>query len=273
MFRSPKLIFLVALLFVMGCASKPKVESWQLSSGVPQKALLVMDISLNAGSLMSKDHECKIKARYEDGTDMSFTIRPGERRYFWAVPQGLYEVKHMTCGLFTEFKMSRFPSFRVKNQQSYYFGKLNLELKDKASLQWSQVPLGRDELLVQYLSLPNSLKSQLYSPYSRKKISESQIKKTPFEPRVRVEKAPDLATKIRQDWPLRECQLEEKKRNPLMAGLYELEVLAQEGVKVVESNDTSEHQYTDEFQTCVSRALTEWLGKQSENNFKMEINL
>lgn len=273
MFHFAKSVFIVAFFFVVGCATKPKVESWQLSSGVPQKALLVMDISLDAGALMSKEHECKIKARYEDGTDMSFKIRPGDRRYFWSVPQGSYEVKHMSCGLFTEFEMSRFPSFRVKNGQSYYFGKLNLELKSKESLKWSQVPLGKDELLVQYLSLPNSLKSDLYSPYSRKKISEAQIKKTPLESNVKVEGASELASKIREDWPLRECQKEEKQRNPLWAGLYELEVLAQEGVKMVESNESEEHLYTEKFQTCVTRALGQWLGEQSENDFKMEVRL
>lgn len=265
--------FFVAFLFIFGCATRPKVESWQLSSGLPQRALLVMDVNLKAGALMSKDHECKIKSRYEDGTEMSFTIRPGERRYFWSVPQGRYEVKHMNCGLFTEFEMSDFPSFRVKDGQSYYFGKLKLELESKESLRWSQVQLDRDELLVQYLSLPNSLKSSLYSPYSRKKITESKIRNTPIEPQVHVEEASDLAAKIRDDWPLRKCQREEKKRNPLWAGKYELNVLAKEGVKVVESNEGSAHLYTQEFQTCVSRALTQWLGEQKENDFKMDIML
>jgi|GEM_PF-4195945 hypothetical protein len=272
MLNSTKLILLTGLLIV-GCATKPKVESWQLSQGVPDKALLIMDITLDAKGLMSKDHECKIRARYENGTEISFIIRPGKRRYFWSVPEGSYEVKHMTCGLFTEFDMSRFASFRVKNGNSYYFGQTDLALENKSSLKWSQNVLGRDELLVQYLSLPNSLKTRLYSPYSRKKVLETQIRKTLIEPKVIVEGASNLAAILQKDWPLRDCQQEEKKRNPLWAGVYKLEVLAKEGVKVVETNDTSKHLYTDQFQNCVKKTLSTWLGSVDSNDFKMEVHL
>lgn len=265
-------ILFCALLFVTSCASRPQVQSWQLSQGLPDvKALLVMDISLQAKGLMSSEHECKIQARYEDGTEMSLTIRPGERRYFWAVPQGLYEIKHMSCGLFTEFDLSGFPSFRAKNGRSYYFGQLELEIKDKESLSWSQPTLDKDELLVQFLSLPNSLSPHLFSPYSAKKISESLIRSTLLEPRVQVDEAPELAEKVRSDWPLRECQKQEKKRNPLQAGRYTFKVMAKEGHKIVESSESSDHLYTTEFEDCAKKSLSKWLGEQALDNFQMEV--
>lgn len=265
-------LFLI-LLFVIGCASKPKVESWQLSEGKPRKALMVVDVLLKAEGLMSSDHECKMKARYEDGTEMSFKIRPGQRRYFWSVPQGSYEMKHMSCGLFTEFDLSSFPRFRVKNARSYYFGQLKLELKNKESLSWSLPVLEKDEFLVQYLSLPNSLKPELYSPYSAKKITDSKIRRTPLEPRIQAEGKVAMADELQRNWPLKQCQSEERKRNPVWGGEYILEVLSQEGLKFVESNDATEHLYTKEFQNCSTKALTHWLSQQASSDFKMEIRL
>lgn len=264
---------LLALFFLSSCASSPKVEDWQLSDGLPERALFVMDIEFKANGLMESHHECEIKARYHTGDTLSFKIRPGKRRYFWSAPEGRYEMKHMSCGLFTQFDLSRFPTFKVKNGEVYYFGQLNSELQTKGSLRWSFSPLDREQLLSQYLSLPNSIKSDLNSPFSRKEINDALIRTTPSGPKAQVGENQDLDEVLSNDWPLSQCQKEERDRNPLTSGLYEVVVRAKESKITVSENSNKAHLYTDDFRECVKVTMKNWALDQDKENFEVTLQM
>lgn len=250
-----KSFVVIFLLIISSCAQKPKVMPWSLSDGAPDSSLFVMDIHLNPGSLMSVDHQCEIVARYHDGTELKFKIRPGNRRYFWSAPQGRYEMMMVRCGMFTRFDMSDYPAFTVKDGEAYYFGLLEMTLEDRESLSWGLKDLGANEFLVQFLSLPENLKHQIYSPFSRKQINESLIKATPLEPEVSMRGHADLASQWQTQWPLTECLEQEKRRNPLRAGLYQIELNRRYGRALIKENTFNEHLYTKEFQDCAMEVM------------------
>lgn len=250
-----KSLLLVLFLIISSCAQKPKVEPWSLSDGTPDSSLLVMDVNLNPGSLMSAEHECEIVARYHDGTEMKLKIRPGNRRYFWSAPQGRYELMMVRCGMFTRFDMSEYPSFTVKDGEAYYFGLLEMALEDRENLSWGIKDLGANEFLVQFLSLPENLKHKIFSPFTRKQITESLIKATPVEPEVSLKGYSELASQWQTQWPLTDCLLTEKKTNPLRAGLYQIELNRRYGRAVIKENAFEEHLYSKEFQDCAMEVM------------------
>lgn len=264
---------LTILSFLFSCAQGPKVESWSLSDGDPQNALFVMDINLNSGSLMGTEHECELVARYHDGSELNFKIRPGARRYFWSAPEGRYEMKFASCGMFTRFDMKDFPVFTVKNGMSYYFGQIDMTLESRESLSWGLRSMEADAFLIQYLSLPENLKYQIFSPFSRKKISEEMIKNTPDEPSVKITGYPKLAQQWQKQWPLSDCLKEEKISNPLSAGLYKIELKRRYARAAITENDATEHLYTPEFQACAVKVLQSIEFEEGQDDVQITLSL
>lgn len=247
-------------LFSLGaCAHKPTPAPWQLASGLPtDQALIVLDGVLNAGGHLDQQHECHLHLRYHDGRDLKLAMRPGERRYFWTAPVGRYEVKHLSCGLFSRFEMEEFPSFTLKKGQSYYFGKLRLTIESRESLTWSFEEMGRDRLLGQFLSLPGPIKDRVLSPYSEKRLTEELISKTPEGPSVRQTEGPKGYIQA-ESWPFSACLAEEVKRNPLRAGLYEFELSWQNpSLPPVLQTRYEQSLYTDQFRGCVDAVVEDW---------------
>lgn len=264
---------LLLVFLVFSCAQKPKVETWRLSDGTPKSALFVMDVNLDPGTLMGPQHECELVARYHDGNELKFKIRPGSRRYFWSAPEGRYEMMFASCGMFTRFDMSDFPVFTVKNGESYYFGQIEMTLADRESLSWGLKAMEPDTFLVQFLSLPENLKHQIFSPFSRKQITEEMIKNTPDEPTVNIKGHAELAKKWQSQWPLADCLNQEKASNPLSAGLYKIELNRRYGRAAITENEASEHLYSPEFQACAVKVMQSIEFAQGQDDVQITLSM
>jgi hypothetical protein len=239
------------------CATKPTPTSWQMAQGKPtEEGLLVMDVELtSAAGLLEQGHECHLHARYHDGRDVKFALKPGNRRSFWSAPAGYYEMKFLSCGLFSRFNLPDYPAFTVKRGESYYFGMLKLHVASKDSLTWSFADLERDRLLTQFISLPEAIKHRVLSPFSERLINEALIKKTPSGPSVR-QLAPSSLQLSANDWPFTQCFAREQKINPLKAGLWAMKVSVEGDVLIETLED--HHLYTKQFVDCVSQRLSDW---------------
>jgi hypothetical protein len=247
-------IFIV--LFVLSCATKPTPSTWQMNQGKPtQEGLIIMDVELTSAGLLDQGHECHLHARYHDGRDVKFAIKPGNRRSFWSAPAGRYEVKFLSCGLFSRFNMPDYPAFTIKRGESYYFGMLLLHVASRDELTWSFADLGRERLLTQFLSLPEMVKHRVLSPFSERVMNEALIKKTPSGPSVRQLKPSSLQLSA-SDWPFSQCYAREHKINPLRAGLWALQASwdGQQHIETLEDH----HLYTKEFVDCVTKQLNQW---------------
>lgn len=242
--------------FLLSCASKPTPSPWQMAQGKPvTEGLLVMDVELTSAGLLEQAHECHLHARYHDGRDVKFVLKPGKRRSFWSAPVGRYEMKYLSCGLFSRFNLPDYPAFTVKSGESYYFGLLKLHVASREELTWSFADLGRDQLMTQFLSLPEAIKHRVLSPFSERPINESLISKTPSGPSVRQLKASTLQLSA-SDWPFSQCYALEQKINPLRAGLWALKVSFERDVDVETLED--QHLYTQSFVNCVTEQLSRW---------------
>jgi hypothetical protein len=251
--------FIVSLaltaLLAIACATKSGPEAWKMSQGLPSgEALIVMDIDLRAQGHMGQSHQCHLHARYHDGRDVKFAIMPGMRRYFWSAPVGLYEMKFMSCGMFSRFDLEDYPSFTLKANDAYYFGLKTLIIESRDSMQWSFEDMTKERLLTQFLSLPDLVRHRILSVFSGRQLTEELIRKTPPGPQVLVKKG-QLTD---HTWPFQACVTEENRRNPLRAGLYHLKVSwTDRGGPFLEVLDSA-HLYTDQFDQCLRHTLESW---------------
>lgn len=254
-----QLTLLIGLVLgLSACAHKQSPEPWVLSKGLPaNQALMVIDIDLNPGTEMGPQHECHIHARYFDGSVFKLAIRPGVRRYFWSAAPGRYELTHLSCGLFSRFDLTDYPSFSLKAGQNFYFGGLLLSLESRESLTWTAMDLPRDKFLSQYLSIPDRLKAELYSPFTEKKITKELIEMTPTGPSVVLGDGKEALSHFQTNWPLNDCLSQEQKINPLRGGLMHFKAYWETGLSLRLDPLETNHLYSAEFVACVERVLAE----------------
>lgn len=243
-----------------------------MSDGLPmEEALLVMDIDLRAGGHLAPSNQCHLHARFHDGRDVRFSILPGMRRYFWSAPAGRYEMKYMSCGMFSRFELDGYPAFTSRKGETYYFGLKTIIIESRESMQWSFEDMSRERLLTQFLSMPDSVQHKIVSAFSLRPITEDLIRKTPLGPQVKVLKG-SLDSVKSGTWPFSKCLGEETRRNPLRAGLYHLRLIWEERgdplIEVLESN----HLYTKSFDSCLKETIKSW-GDELSRPIVLELTL